>query len=202
MESRLPILQKKQAVTKFLRIVSPPLDEGIMWSIIKIAPVLGVAPQYWQVKLSLSRILNLILSGVFVPLFLWVLSGFGNVGILSIKRNAFCIPPKVTSYRALPGNPSIFLNSHALILRPLRMQASSSFESKYSSDIMSDLRFLWFMVVIITPYLIISKSYFLYLNPRSPFLLLTLRGAIRRKAQGERNGRRNSYDRSRGRNSG
>jgi len=57
--SFFPALHSKQLVMRLSILVFPPFENGVMWSITSVAPSLTVLPQYWHVKLSLSKIVNL-----------------------------------------------------------------------------------------------------------------------------------------------
>lgn len=59
MASNLPILHSKHDVIKLSLQFSPSFEKGTMWSMTSLVPSAGVLPQYWQVKLSLSKIANL-----------------------------------------------------------------------------------------------------------------------------------------------
>ena len=61
--SLFPRLQSEQATCKFSILCSFTLDHGIIWSICNSTSG-AFLPQYWQVKLSLFRTLNLILEGI------------------------------------------------------------------------------------------------------------------------------------------
>lgn len=58
-KSLLPILQSKQVVLKFSITVSPPFDQGIIWSICNstFGSFAGERPQITHLKLSLCRTL-------------------------------------------------------------------------------------------------------------------------------------------------
>lgn len=147
MASRLPILQEKQDVIKFSRSVFPPLEKGTTWSSISLAPVCGVAPQYWQVKPSLSRISNLIFRGA--SRFLFILSLSWKKCFLPIISNAFIIPPHF-SYCERQGNPGISFISLPVTLLPFNRQASSSFCNRYSMVIKCLCGLCFFITKFIT----------------------------------------------------
>ena len=136
MISFLPILQRKQEVMRFSSIVSPPFEKGILWSTTRTAPSFGLAPQYWQVKLSLLKTIKRIFNGVSLSRqFSSFLLGYLGSGSLPISLNALYIPPKYLLYEDIDGNPAILPISFPPTLRFFNWQASSNFDNKYCFDI-------------------------------------------------------------------
>ena len=151
MTSRFPILQAKQEVTRLLSMVVPPFETGMMWSICNFAPSWGVAPQYWQVKLSLSKTIKRFFRGTSLLVFK------DTSGSLPNKRSALATPPNLLYVDSL-GNPGSLLISCPPTLRPFRTQASSSIVSRYSSVIKSLRFFRDFMGRIVARVFIIVNS--------------------------------------------
>lgn len=136
------------------KTVKPPFATGLMWSVTSFAPSCGVLPQYWQVKLSLSKTLNRSLKGVLGLLgFLRTLQNrllpFGHTGSPANLRALFQ-EPKCVSYTVVSGNPRFALcklfRSARHKSRPSRTLASCNFSKRYLSAYFLRPRFIWSIV--------------------------------------------------------
>ncbi len=133
----LPMLHSEHDVIKLEDSVSPPLLYGFIWSTSNLIPSCGVLPQYWQVKLSLWRIvkrsLNLpVLSGRDLLFELLRGPGFVNGKLAAIK--AFFQPKNLCSYTDLEGNPFKEVMFLPLTGCPKTIKASLNFPIKYSRE--------------------------------------------------------------------
>lgn len=146
--SFLPTLHSKQEVMRLSKVVLPPLENGTIWSTANFAPSWTVLPQYWQVKLSLCRISNRILSSGILLL------GFCLRNILAAQQ--YFVPrikppfwpkcshdipadskasrhePKRFWYTKWPGNPVNPAISLLLGVWPSKFVASLILSIKYS----------------------------------------------------------------------
>ncbi len=114
------------------KTVKPPLATGLIWSVTSFAPSWGVLPQYWQVKLSLLKILNRSLKGALGFL---GLRG-GRVGLMGRWINLRALPHFPNRLSNIPrfGNPSNLSMSRLLTKPPSKIEASLSFSKRYSFE--------------------------------------------------------------------
>lgn len=142
--SPLPALHLEQDVMRLSKVALPFLERGILWSTTSFAPSCGVLPQYWQVKLSLSKILYRNLKGVF-SLFLGL--PVGQLGFIGKPANNNALPqvPNRLSYKQTPGKLSNFFNVFLVTKPPSREAASLSIFNNFSSEIrLYFVRYLYF----------------------------------------------------------
>ncbi len=141
---------------RFSEIVLPPFEKGIMWSTTSFAPSCGVLPQYWQVKLSLLKISNLVRKFA-----LWLFSGFPiQVGLVGRLTSLSALPqvPKRFSYMLQFGKSSNLFTSRLLTKPPSKTAASFSFSKSSLSEISEYLvTYFFFIAFIIRDYLIKVK---------------------------------------------
>lgn len=127
----MPTLHSKQEVTKLFSSVRPPFENGFLWSISNLTPSCGVLPQYWQVNLSLLKILNLIrypAKRFLEPIFLR-LNGSNPAKISALFQD-----PNLSLYTLRLGNLLSRLISLCVGARPKITKASLILLTRYSSE--------------------------------------------------------------------
>jgi len=154
--SDFPMLHSKQAVTRLSNSSFPPLAAASRWSINRLAPSCGVRPQYWQVKLSLLKISNLIFNvGLLVGLLLRPLPFllYSTRGIPAASK-ALAQDPKRISYIRVLGKAMLYCISRCVGARPRNRNASLSLLIKNSFDNLSFMRGLPIFLIGILYYFV------------------------------------------------
>jgi hypothetical protein len=148
--SVFPELHSKQEVIKLDNSVFPPFDTGFTWSITNLAPSCGVRPQYWHIKLSLSKIWKRILMfaqglsrtsfvltrAIFLPQLIASLEPF-SVPFLGTLRpsnlRALLQEPKRLIYTLGEGKPFNFFSSWYATCLPSNLLALLNSDNKKDS---------------------------------------------------------------------